>query len=129
MSVSYDAVSVPLVSVSNAWSVIASLFVMVLCSAVLEVQRHPKGWSPYLPNVVPHMYFLVWCWMMGCRSLRWISIVKDSLCTLLEASIPGKLCSAMFVSGLSTRLGRNVLIVVVGVLGSCVTSAWVIIAW
>jgi hypothetical protein len=46
-----------LVSVSNGRSVIANVFVMASCSAVLEVRRHPNAWSPCLSNVVPHMHF------------------------------------------------------------------------
>ena len=58
MMVSYDAVYVRLVSVSNDCSAIASIFVMASYSAaVLEVRRHPKVWSPYLSNVVPHTHF------------------------------------------------------------------------
>ena len=54
---------------------------------------------------------------MGNRSFRWISNVKDSLCNRFECLLRGKLCSAMFVSGLS-RLGRNVLMSV-DIVGSC----------
>ena len=55
MMVSY-AVFVRSASVSSGCSVIASVFVMASCSAVLEVRRHPNAWSPYLLNVPePHM--------------------------------------------------------------------------
>ena len=63
------------------------------------------------------MHSLVW-WMMG-------NSVKDTLCNRFEGSLRGKLCSAMFLSGLS-RLGRNVLMLVGIVLGSCVISACVV---
>ena len=49
--------------------------------------------------------------------------MKDSLCNRFEGSICGKLCNAILVSGLS-RLGRNVLLMSVGIVGSCVISAW-----
>jgi hypothetical protein len=56
MTVSH-AVFVRLVSVSNGRSVIANVFVMGSCIAVLEVRRHPNAWSPCLSNVVPNMHF------------------------------------------------------------------------
>jgi hypothetical protein len=56
MTVSH-AVFVRLVSVSNGRSVIANVFVMASCAAVLEVRRHPNAWSPYLSNAVPHVHF------------------------------------------------------------------------
>jgi hypothetical protein len=51
------AAFVRLVNVSNGRSVIADVFVMASCSAVLEVRWHPNAWSPCLSNVVPHMHF------------------------------------------------------------------------
>ena len=125
MTVSY-AVLVRLVNVSSGRSVIVSVFVMVSCSAILEVRRHPKAWSPYLSNVAPHMHFFV-SLMMGSRSLRWSSSVNDSLCSRFEGSLLGRLCSAMLVNGLS-RLGKKMLMSA-GIIGSCVISACVVMAW
>ena len=70
------------------------------------------------------MHFLVW-WMMGIHSsFCLISIVKNSLCNWFEGSLCGKLCSAMLItSGLISKLGRNVLRMYVGIIGSCVISA------
>jgi hypothetical protein len=109
-------VFVLLVNASNGRSVIASVFVMASCSVVLEVRRHPNAWSPYLSNVVPHMHFLDWC----SRSLRCRSNVNGSLLRRVEGSLLGKLCSAMFVNGLS-RLGRKTLMSL-GSRGICVVS-------
>ena len=54
------ATFVRLVDVSSGRSVIVSVFVIVMCSAVLDVRRHPNVCSQYLLNVVRHMHFLVW---------------------------------------------------------------------
>ena len=113
MMVSY-AVYVLLASVSSGRSVVvASVFVMASCSAVLEVQGHSNTWSPYLSNVVLHIW-----WLMCNRSFCWIHRVKDSLCNWFAGSFCGKLCIAMLVSGLS-KLGRNVLMLV-GIIGRLV---------
>ncbi len=125
MTVSH-AVFVRLVSVSNGRSVIANVFVMASCSVVLGVRRHPNAWSPHLSNVVPHVH-VPGLWMMGSRSLRCVSSVKDSLFNRFEGSLLGELCSAVLANGLS-ELGRKGL-VSFGISGICVRSSAVVMVW
>ena len=54
--------------------------------------------------------------------------MKDSLCNWFEGSLCDKLCSAILVGSGFSRLGRNVLMSV-EIVGSCVVSACVVIAW
>ena len=84
---------------SSGRSDIVSGFVMAcleyfhdgLCSVVLEGRHHPEAWSQYLSNVLLHMmHYLVW-FMMGTRSLRWMSSVNNSLCNRFEGLLCGKL--------------------------------------
>ena len=60
---------VRLASVRSGRRAVASVVVMALCSVVLDVRRHPKAWSPYMSNVVPHMHLVAWA-IIGSRSVR-----------------------------------------------------------